>query len=473
MAYVRGSWKSSKADWPMMQEEIRARNQAAIFLLAVVALPIMLVVIGFFYQDLLTSTGVEYAWRKAVLSMLYCLLAIFATSGMVAFYCRARQNSRQWAIDLLSYGIPLCLPIIGAVIACFDQRVTPSINAYFIFCVIPSLVILSPPKRTFLCFVVGYAVFYWLLPSYQPSAEILLSNRANGLAATTAGYTLSLLLWRANLIKFRQHRQIILQKQEIEAHREELEASYEKLQEAYAANQKFFSIISHDLRGPLNSTVQLSELLANGRDYLPQEKKDHMLQLLYASLGKTSKLLDNLLTWARAQTDSMPFKPVQLNVRQVVLETTELLQAMATEKSISLHYAIPAHLTIKADKEMVCTVIRNLVSNALKFTHDKGRVCIAAEQVGAPDGNAQAIRLTVQDTGIGMSQEKVSQLFKVGNRVTTPGTRREAGTGLGLILSKEFVEKHGGTITATSAPAEGSTFSVTFPCAAAVRAPRA
>ena len=230
-----------------------------------------------------------------------------------------------------------------------------------------------------------------------------------------------------------------------------------ELQELNATKDKFFSIISHDLKGPLNSLTSFSGLLINHTDSLSKEEIQMLAKDLDKSLKNLLALLNNLLAWSRAQSGNLDSKPELFNVQEIVYANAELLQRTAENKEIVLKTRIPAQLQAFADKNQMNTVLRNLISNALKFTEAGGSVEIQANQW------KDAIEISVTDTGIGMNQETLSKLFKIEHKYTTLGTANEKGTGLGLMLCKEFIELSGGTLVVESKEGKGSTFRFTIP----------
>jgi signal transduction histidine kinase/ligand-binding sensor domain-containing protein len=233
-----------------------------------------------------------------------------------------------------------------------------------------------------------------------------------------------------------------------------------ELKELNASKDKFFSIIAHDLKNPFNTIIGFSNLLNEelGNDQIVKSRE--YARLINVSAVQTLKLLENLLEWANSQRGKISFNPERLIVNELVKEEMLVLNDMAVEKNIELTYVIPPEFTILADKNMIRTVLRNLISNAIKFTHRNGRVEVKAFII------YDKVEIVVRDNGIGMSKAAMAQLFKIDADVSTRGTENEKGTGLGLFLCKEFVEKHGGTISAESQQGVGSVFIVTLPSGA-------
>lgn len=235
------------------------------------------------------------------------------------------------------------------------------------------------------------------------------------------------------------------------------EEQKKELQDLLSTKDRFFSIISHDLRGPLNSLTAFSSLIINHIEQLSKEDIVEMAEELDKSVKNLGILIDNLLTWSQSQTGNIQYNPTSLKLREMVHETIEVLGNSARKKNILLNNAIEDDYMIYADYNSVSSVIRNLVSNAIKFNNPAGFVKISAEDAD------EHWKLIIQDNGVGMSTEVVSQLFNVGSKLSTSGTADERGTGLGLILSKEFVEANRGKIEIESVEGKGSTFKIYLP----------
>ncbi|UCH98354.1 MAG: hybrid sensor histidine kinase/response regulator [Candidatus Aminicenantes bacterium] len=239
----------------------------------------------------------------------------------------------------------------------------------------------------------------------------------------------------------------------------ELKASREELKELNATKDKFFSIIAHDLKNPLQSLLFSIDILYGNYDSFDEAKKKSFIYRFHKSAHQLSALLGNLLDWSRSQRGRLEHRPEKLDIGILVTGIIELLKENAREKNIVLSHRIKPDTFAFADKNMMETVIRNLVSNAVKFTGSQGEVKIKAYM------NDNRVIITVSDNGVGMEPEDMAALFRIDTHKLTKGTAGEKGTGLGLILCKEFVEKNNGTIDVTSTPGKGSSFKVTLPAA--------
>lgn len=229
--------------------------------------------------------------------------------------------------------------------------------------------------------------------------------------------------------------------------------------EANNTKDKFFSIIAHDLKNPFSTLLGFSGMLIQDYDKFDDNTKKVFINDIHQSSEHMYDLLENLLSWSIMQTDGMECKVQPINISVIVDESIDLLRAGADDKGIKLHSTIDDKAKVSADINMTNTVVRNLISNAIKFTEEEGDVEISSREEGG------FLEIIVSDTGIGIKAEDLGKLFRLDVKHTSYGTRKEAGTGLGLLLCKEFVEKSGGTIGAESEPGKGSRFIFTLPLA--------
>jgi two-component system sensor histidine kinase/response regulator len=246
---------------------------------------------------------------------------------------------------------------------------------------------------------------------------------------------------------------------ELKVARDTILLQKEELRQANAAKDKFFSIISHELGNLFNTLIGFSSLLTTQNEKLNADQKEDFLQRMLRSSKKGYNLLHNLLDWSRSQSSQIAFKPATLSLIEIVADNIELLSSNAKAKNITLFSTISSNLTVFADKNMLDTVIRNLLSNAIKFTPINGKVEIALEN----NNTETEIEVSISDTGVGINPQDIEKLFRIDISHTTIGTGAEKGTGLGLILCKEFVEKNGGTIRVESEIGKGSRFYICLP----------
>ncbi len=232
----------------------------------------------------------------------------------------------------------------------------------------------------------------------------------------------------------------------------------EELSKLNATKDKFFSIIAHDLRGPIGGLMGLSQIMAEELSSLTIEEVQELALSMNHSATNLFGLLENLLNWARMQRGSISYDPKIWELHLLVNESVEMIREPAKIKEIEIGIQIPEGLMVFADKNILQMVIRNLVSNSIKFTEKGGKIILSVE---AKDG--KTVEISIKDNGIGMNKELVDNLFHADVRNGRKGTNGEPSTGLGLLLCKEFVEKHGGKIWVESEEGKGSTFSFLLP----------
>jgi signal transduction histidine kinase len=238
---------------------------------------------------------------------------------------------------------------------------------------------------------------------------------------------------------------------------EEIKLKNELLQTINAEKDKFFSILAHDLKGPLSAFLGATQILTEEIQTMTLEEIKEITVSMKESATNIYGLLENLLEWSRLKRGIMDFKPETFNLKQNITASIEVLKESARKKKITISYSLPEDLTIYADSHMFNTVIRNLVSNAIKFTPKSGEISIST--VAKKDN---IVEVKICDTGIGISKELINKLFQLNEKTNRKGTEGEPSTGLGLLLCKEFIEKHGGKIWVESEAGKGSVFIFTI-----------
>ncbi len=238
---------------------------------------------------------------------------------------------------------------------------------------------------------------------------------------------------------------------------ENLERSEKKLIEINSAKDKFFSIIAHDLRSPFQPLLGLSEIIANERNSLTEEEIDHLTYELNQVIKQQYSLLENLLNWATMQTGKMKFELIKINLFSSVENSINILNIYARKKNISVKNQVPTGFYVKADKNSLNSIFQNLLYNAIKFTNPDGKVLVSAFKKSCQ------VEIEIADDGVGMDEGTLLNIFQIGSHFSTKGTANERGTGLGLALCKELIEKHGGTIQIESKRGEGTKIRFTLP----------
>lgn len=233
--------------------------------------------------------------------------------------------------------------------------------------------------------------------------------------------------------------------------------SEKRLIEINSTKDKFFSIIAHDLKNPFNDLIGFAQLLSMNVHKYDKEKLTQFSNIILDSSRRGYNLLENLLEWSRSQTGTLKFHPARIGIKKLVVETIEAIEQQAKKKDIKLENRLDGTTQLFIDQNMMKTVIRNLLTNSIKYSDPKGKVLIE----GVKSNNHYQIR--IQDDGVGIKAKDIDKLFRIDQSYSTEGTANEKGTGLGLVLSKEFVERNKGKIWVESEYGKGSTFFIRLP----------
>jgi len=245
--------------------------------------------------------------------------------------------------------------------------------------------------------------------------------------------------------------------EQIKKQKTEIETRTLELQTLNTTKDRLFSIIAHDLKNPFHSIMGFTDLLQKRHKDISREKLSEFLDMINLSTNSAYQLLENLLEWARSQTEMIRIDPENILVKTVVNEIIELQQLHARNKGIKFVDSISEQASVIADKNMFNTVIRNITSNAIKYTNQGGSISFKSLI------KKDSVSIEITDTGIGMPEEKIEALFQLDKVSSTAGTEGETGTGLGLIVCQDFMIKNNGTITVKSNPGRGTTFILTLP----------
>ncbi len=230
-----------------------------------------------------------------------------------------------------------------------------------------------------------------------------------------------------------------------------------QLKKASNTKDKLFSIIAHDLRSPFTSILGFSELLAENINYFEMAEREEFIRNINTSAKNTLSLLDNLLNWAKTQTGKIIIKSGKIILSSVIQEIIEISSTAANFKNITLNHQQSEDIEVFTDENMLKIVLRNIVFNAIKFTKNGGDINISV--ISKQDN----VEITISDNGVGMNDEARKKLFNIDTNTSSKGTANEKGSGLGLVLCKEFVEKLGGIIWVESKEGIGSDFKFTLP----------
>jgi len=245
---------------------------------------------------------------------------------------------------------------------------------------------------------------------------------------------------------------------------EEYIKAEQKLREINIAKDKFFSIIAHDLKNPFNAILGFADLLLTGIEKTSTDQLKNYISIMQKSASKGLALLENLLKWSMNQTNKIEFKRTSFDLSELLLENIDFIGEKAAIKGINIDCNCEEGIFVNADKNMIDTVLRNLLSNAVKFTRANGKVVITLKLLAKKQGkDTSEVHVTVADNGIGIEEKDLKKLFRIDAQFSTQGTSFEQGTGLGLVLCSDFIDKHSGEIWVDSVVGQGSQFHFTIP----------
>ncbi|HBO72984.1 MAG TPA: two-component sensor histidine kinase [Acinetobacter sp.] len=309
-----------------------------------------------------------------------------------------------------------------------------------------------------------YPTLIGFLNALKCKAESAIAVHLRHSDQTSLGY---LILLDTKVLEFtetqkqllQEHCKNFMQQLELKLNHDELKELYEQESALNFSKTKFFSIISHDLRAPFHGLLGFSEILAKERETLDESSIQNIADYLYDTSQSTYNLLESLLNWAMAEGGRFVYHPINFKLRQITDIVTDILKTLALKKNIQLINQVDENLKVYADMNMITSLIQNLVSNALKFTDidGSGKVYIQAQNKG------EMVEISVKDSGLGMTDEQIQNLFQPRITMSFKGTAGEKGAGLGLSLCKRFVELNHGEIHVVSKDGEGTTFKVTLP----------
>ena len=347
--------------------------------------------------------------------------------------------------------IPENLKVIGSILLTEHYNIIPATNGDMAIDLAlnsnPDLILLDvqmPGKNGFdVCKILKSNSKTKNIPIIFLTAKTETDNIVNGFVAGGDDYIIKPFESKEMLARVKTHLQ--------------LKFSIEKLLEVIATKDKLFSIITHDLKGPFAAMLHISENLYRHLNETSKEEINETSKILNEAIKNAFDLLDNLLQWSKSETGRLQFLPGIQNLKEVTENSIKSINTIALNKDIKIINKIENNIEVIADINLLRTVIRNLISNAVKYTYPGGKVKIKAIK------NDKYVDLTISDTGIGIPKKHLGLLFTLAHRSLTPGTNNESGTGLGLMLCKEFTEKMGGKIKVKSEERKGSSFTVSLP----------
>lgn len=386
-----------------------------------------------------------FLWKQGIF---YSHIIGFIASisfGSVAYFILKNGKPAVLISKLLQHSIVLVYLLLSVTIVAIDQRISANNAPYLLVGIALPVVSLLPPFASASYHIITFIYYYFAMDLMQSDKDLVLSLRVNGITFSTISIMVNFLVWRFTCLNIYQKEQINNQKTELE-----------KVNET---KDKFFSIIAHDLKGPIGNINKGLEMIDEEDDELDKEDKKILLKHVKSSAKSTYDLLDNLLSWALMQKGQFNFNFTTCSIKCILEDCIQLLNGIAQEKEIKLELSVDNNLHVYADESSVKTICRNLISNAIKYSNRNSTIFI---QLTSKDSFAE---VRIQDHGIGMDEIKLSNLFSLVKNTSLPGTSGEKGTGLGLIICKEFIEKNNGTIEVLSEKGKGSTFIIRLPLA--------
>ena len=453
-----GFFTISEDDQKIIKDDIRDENIRRIFYLSLIAIPVSLLHVVLFAFHLDTGSEVEYVWRISILGIHVALIIIMSIISLLIYFSFIKKKSNIQLAEICVIATALFLLVGGAIISAVDQMITTAINPYIATTIISSIVLLIRPIHSVIYYAASFMIFYLVMNYSQNNPDVLISNDVNGLTVSGLGLCLSLIFWRMHLTRIKQHKLIEKQKNELVENFNKLKFYSEELKESNLTKDKLISVIAHDLRSPLASLINVTKLLTEDFDIMSRDEIKNIMISLNKETELTFESLNNLLLWSKTQRKKLEPVLETTNLHQLVENSILPINGLYHQKGIKLVNCIDTHINVFADSSMMQSVIKNLLINSIKFTHEGGHISWDATN------SADEVIITIQDNGVGMKPEVLEKLFNPDIEFTTIGTQNEKGTGLGLQICKEFVELNGGRIWAKSQHEEGTTFYFSLPC---------
>jgi len=430
-------------DKKIFVREFSPENTKRVFYLSAIGALNSIIQIFVFFLRMPGASEVEYKWRMGIITIHSAISFLLLFNFFHLFFTWFRKK-KTGLISAICINIMVFVLLAGgATTASVDQMVTSSITPFLLTSMIAAMVLIVRPVYAILYYSMAYLLFHFMIGIFQPNEAIVLSNRVNGLTATIIGLLLSFFLWSGNLIRYRQ--KYLIEKQNSD------------LKEAALSRDKFFSIIAHDLKSPLTTILGFLDVMKTSLEKNETEKSKQYHQIIQDSTKQTLTLLENLLEWSRSQTGRLKYEPALADLEPVIRERIISLSSSLLSKNLKIEFRPGEKSIAYADPEMIKTVIRNLLTNAIKFSYPDSVIEVETKTMG------NHLHIFVRDHGTGIPDDKVGLLFNLDTTPVTPGTAQEHGTGLGLILCKEIIDKHRGTISVKSNKETGTVFSFSLP----------
>lgn len=416
----------------------------------------------YFHFALSFNDGKSIEWKEQLFLVHSCFSIFFILSYIISKQgLKSTKDLNLFYVYYPQIAIFIIL-LVGAIIAAIDQKVTTSATPYILVCVSSVFIINSRPIFSFINLFVVDIIFILLMQYSQPNEAILASNIVNGISISFISLGLSFIQWKNTITNLVQAETIENQKFDLEKNYVKVLQYSNELEAANVLKDKFFSIVAHDFKGPLSSIIGVLDILLDKDEKVSEEEQENLLLALKQSTSNTYKMLENVLLWARNQNGSLSFLPVVIFLQPKVESILEFYALQAKEKKVTLNNSIAKNTVVFADIDMLNTILRNLISNALKFSLPLGRIEVGIKQ-NLDANETDFVHIYIKDNGVGMSKQLQADLFRIDKTISKTGTNNETGTGLGLILCKDFVEKNGGKLSIESSLTDGTTVHIQLP----------
>jgi signal transduction histidine kinase len=444
LTLLKGAMRGFYANASVL-DKIRSINLSRIYHGIIFLVPVHIAHVLIFLYNLTGATGAEYSWRIGIILSHATVMLLVSIYGLTAYYAEKRKANKLG--DVIQGLAFMTYLLFGAVIVSIDQLVTTNMTPFIISNIAMAVIFLTRPLHGLLGYGTTLLVFYYLIGIAQTDADILLSLRVNGITATGVGLCIAFLMWKNTVTNLN--------------YQEQLAAKTRELTELNKLKDQLFAIVSHDIRSPLATLVGLTDILESEKEQMPQDTAK-IVSTVNRNVKGTFAMVENLLTWFRSQITSADMVTQDLQLAAVAEQTVAASRSRAEAKNIQIVTDIPADLWVNANRESLNVIIRNLVHNAIKFSHPHGKIVVKAQREG------NEIVVSVQDNGVGIEPERLRLILEgsgLGSVASTTGTMGERGTGLGLLICKELVQRHGGRLWAESTLGAGCSFYFSVPAA--------
>lgn len=387
------------------------------------------------------SNAIE--WRNGILNAHWVGLFASLFFFVISWVIYKIKNYDAWYVKVFPL-IPMAFYLVFSIwIVTIDQIITTSISPYLLVCVGMGILFLFPPQFSLLIFTINYLIFHYRIPHFVSNTELILSNRVNALSFNLMSFGIQWAFWISTTRNLKQ--------------KELIDSQNENLEKDSAFKDKLFSIIGHDLKGPVSGIAAGLEFLQE--EDLSDKEKNELIFQLKKSANSTYSLLENLLQWSLIQRGIGKSSTEKLHLNEKIEKAVNLLQPSALGKNIEITTSISGSIHILFDEKAFDTLLRNLLSNAIKFTPEGGKITIKIVN------NSKAVQVEIKDSGIGMSLEQINKIQTGKINESRYGTAGEKGTGIGLILCREFLNQNNSTMTIDSKIGEGTKITLQIPMA--------